>query len=266
MSSKITLKSPKEIEILKEGGLILASILEKLRTMLVPGAKGEDLDRKAKEMAKKYHAYCSFYQYEGFPAHICMSKNDEIVHGIPFEKKINEGDIVGIDAGIKYKGLFTDSAFTHFVPYKNEFEAIERQKEIDKKNRLIETTFLALKKTLNECRAGSRIGDIGFIVESLAKSRGYSVVKCLVGHGVGHAVHEDPMVPNYGKRGEGMRLNPGMVIAIEPMLNVGSEEAILDSRDQWTFRTSDGSLSAHFEWTVAITEKEPIILTPLDWV
>ena len=266
MGNKISLKTEKEIEILKEGGLILSEILQAIRKKLVPGTTGDELNEKVKEMAKKKGAFCSFNGFNGYPAHFCLSLNDEVVHGIPFGKVIREGDVVGVDMGIKYKGLFTDAAFTHFVPYVSKNEEKKRRKEIRNKKKLIDTTFLALKKTLDFCGAGFRVGDIGHAISSLATSQGFSVVKNLVGHGVGHAVHEDPMIPNFGEKGTGPRLNPGLVIAIEPMINVGEDEVYLNQSDNWTFKTKDSSLSAHFEWTVAITEQGPVIITPLEWI
>jgi len=254
-SNKITLKSASDIEQLRISGKILAEILETLSEMVKPGIVGDVLDKKAEKLARKYGATCSFRGFEGYPANICLSKNHEIVHGLPHGKIIEKGDIVGLDIGIKYKGFFTDSAVTKVIPDSN-----------PKKERLAATGFQCLKNTLEYCRPGYRLGDIGYAVQNLAESRGYSVVKKLVGHGVGFSVHEAPLVPNYGDKGKGMRLKPGMVLAIEPMLNEGGDDVALDSNDGWTFYTADGSMSAHFEWTVAITTGEPIILTPLDWV
>lgn len=260
--SKIVLKSTSEIENLKISGRILSDILRNLAKELKPGVTGDYLDQKAEKLAKKQGSVCSFKGFEGYQANICLSRNNEIVHGIPFGKVIESGDIVGLDLGIKYKGLFTDSAVTVVVSGKNNFAT----PEINQKKKLAKTTFRCLKNTLKFCKPGYRLGDIGNAVQTLAESRGYSVVKKLVGHGVGHAVHEAPLIPNYGKRGEGLRLKPGMVLAIEPMVNIGTDDILIDEEDGWTFYTADGSYSAHFEWTVAITNGEPIVLTPLDWV
>jgi methionyl aminopeptidase len=254
-SKKIRLKSPADIEQLKISGKILSGILQTLSEMLKPGIKGDLLDKKAEELAQKSGATCSFKGFEHYPAHICLSKNHEIVHGFPYGKIIEAGDVVGLDIGIKYKGFFTDAAITKVVSTDDQ-----------RKKRLATTAFQCLKSTLKYCRPGYRMGDIGNAVETLAESRGYSVVKKLVGHGVGFSVHEAPLVPNYGKAGEGIRLKPGMVLAIEPMLNEGTDDVVIDKNDGWTFFTADNTLSAHFEWTVAITTGEPIILTPLDWV
>jgi len=249
------LKSAADIEQLKISGKILSEILRTLSEMIKPGISGDILDKKAEKLAQKMGATCSFRGFEGYPANICLSRNQEIVHGFPHGKTIEKGDIVGLDIGIKYKGFFTDSAVTKVVASSDR-----------RKMRLAATTFQCLKNTLKYCRPGYRLGDIGQAVQTLAESRGYSVVKKLVGHGVGFSVHEAPLVPNCGEKGKGMRLKPGMVLAIEPMLNEGDDDVVLDNKDGWTFRTADGSLSAHFEWTVAITTGEPIVLTPLDWV
>lgn len=263
MSEKITLKSEKDLTILREGGQILIEVLQAIKEMLVPGASGTEIDEKVREMVKSKKAFCSFYGFSGYPAHFCLSLNDEVVHGLPFGKIIKEGDVVGVDMGIKYKGLFTDAAFTFLV----DSEKLENDsKDVRLKKSLIQTTLDSLKNTLNVCSPGFRVGDIGYLVEKTAKEKGFSVVKNLVGHGVGFAVHEDPIIPNFGQKGQGFRLSPGMVIAIEPMLNVGNDKVYLDSKTNWAFKTSDGSLSAHFEWTVAITKDGPEILTPLDWL
>jgi len=254
-SKKITLKSAADIEQLKISGRILSEILRTLSEMIRPGISGDALDRKAEELAQKNGATCSFKGFEGYPAHICLSRNHEVVHGIPFGKTLENGDLVGLDIGVKYKGHFTDSAVTKVVGSGTE-----------EKSKLADTAFQCLKNTLDFCKPGYRLGDIGHAVQSLAESRGYSVVRKLVGHGVGFGVHEAPLIPNYGRRGEGVRLKPGMVLAIEPMVNAGTDDVIMDEKDGWTFYTADGRLSAHFEWTVAITTAEPIVLTPLDWV
>lgn len=261
--TKIQLKSSSDISRLKESGLILSDILSKLTGMLAPDVKGDKIDAEAGRLAEHHGARCSFYKFEGYPAHICLSINNEVVHGFPFGKTLSNGDIVGLDLGIDHKGYFTDSAVTVVIPGSN---PAGWRSSYEEKQKLASTTFRCLKRTLKYCRPGYRLGDIGYAVQSLAEKRGYSVVKKLVGHGVGYSLHEEPLIPNYGKRGEGIRLKPGMVLAIEPMLNAGTDNVILDQKDGWTFRTADGFPSAHFEWTVAITEREPIVLTPLDWI
>ncbi|MFH1183326.1 MAG: type I methionyl aminopeptidase [Candidatus Moraniibacteriota bacterium] len=259
---KIKLKSPSDISRLKESGIILSDILSKLAQMLVTGASGDEINTKAHLLASQFGARCSFYKFEGYPAHVCLSVNNEVVHGFPFGKILREGDIVGLDMGIDFKGYFTDSAITAVIPCRDALRCVSTKE----KQKLAKTAFQCLKRTLKCCRPGYRLGDIGHAVQSLAEKRGFSVVKKLVGHGVGFGVHEAPLIPNYGASGEGIRLKPGMVLAIEPMLNAGTDDVVLDEKDGWTFRTADGAPSAHFEWTVAITNREPIVLTPLDWV
>ncbi|MBM3256015.1 MAG: type I methionyl aminopeptidase [Candidatus Moranbacteria bacterium] len=256
----IKLKSAREIQTLREGGKILSDILKQVAMAVKAGTRGEDLDEKAMKLAAENGAACSFYRFLGFPAHICLSLNDEVVHGLPFGKIIREGDLVSIDLGIKYKKLFTDSSVSFVVPGRN-----KSANSLSAKERLVRTTLSCLRKTLKYCRTGYRLGDIGFSIQKQAEEMGYSVVKKLVGHGVGYAVHENPFVPNYGSLGKGERLRPGMVLAIEPMINEGSEDVRLDQKNGWSYRTADGKLSAHFEWSVAITHKDPIVLTPLNW-
>ncbi len=258
--TKITLKSEQDLVYLAQGGKILANILQELTKLTKSGVKGSFLDQKAAEMAEKAGASCSFFNYEGYSAHLCLSTNDEVVHGLPFDKIIREDDLVSLDLGIKYKNLFTDSAVT-FLVSKNKLATKNLVK-----NKLINTTFACLKRSLKYCQTGYRLGDIGFAIQSLAEKEGFSVVKKLVGHGVGYAVHEDPYVPNYGQKNTGLRLKPGMVIAIEPMLNQGTDDVLLDKNNNWSYRTADQKLSAHFEWTVTITRNKPIVLTPLNWI
>jgi len=282
-SDKITLKSASDIEHLKTSGKILSAILKTLAEMLRPGLKGDTLNAEAENLAKKNNARCSFKGFEGYPANICLSRNNEVVHGFPFGKIIRKGDIVGLDLGIDYKGFFTDSAVTIVfadIDKAASLSVTDRNRmpsditgssriltcSYEEKQKLADTTLQCLKSTLKFCKPGYRLGDIGFAVQNLAESRGYSVVKKLVGHGVGYSVHEMPLIPNYGGKSEGLRLKPGMVLAIEPMVNVGTDDVMMDKKDGWTFYTADGSLSAHFEWTIAITSSEPIVLTPLDWI
>ncbi len=253
----VTIKTPEEIEILKEGGARLAFILNTLASMVKPGITTKELDDVARNLSYENGDQPSFlnYQPDGasrpYPASLCVSINDEVVHGIPNEhpRELKEGDIVGLDMGIVHKGLITDSAIT--VPVgKIDEEARE----------LLRVTKEALFKGINVARGGNKIGDIGFAIETFVKPYGFSHAEGLAGHGVGYRVHEDPYVPNTGKKGTGITLKPGMVIAIEPMLNLGTGNIKLD-QDGYTFRTRDGKRSAHFEHTIAITEGEPIILT-----
>lgn len=262
-SNKITLKTQSDIDNLIISGKILSETLRTLYGLMQPGMTGDFLNKKAEDLAARHGASCSFKGFEGYPANICLSRNNEIVHGIPFGKVLEAGDIVGLDLGINYKGFFTDSAATKVIPCKEKDCPVS---VINQKEKLARTTLKCLKSTLKFCKTGYRLGDIGHAVQVLAEKHGYSVVKKLVGHGVGFGVHEAPLVPNYGKPGEGVRLKPGMVLAIEPMVNTGTDDIVMDENDDWTFYTADGSISAHFEWTVAITQSEPIVLTPLNWV
>jgi methionyl aminopeptidase len=252
---KINLKSKSEINIMREGGKILSDILQLLASMVKPGTSGDELNELAEKEIKKHNAIPSFLNYkiykEGipFPSAICFSINDEIVHGFPFEKILKEGDIVGLDMGIKYNGLHSDSAIT-----------VGAGKISDKAEKLIKVTRESLYKGIEQVKAGNRLGDIGFAIQSYAEKNGFSVVRDLVGHGVGRSIHEAPEVPNFGKRSEGMKLCAGMTFAIEPMINEGNY-CIKCDKDLWTIRTQDGKLSAHFEHTVAVTNDGCEILT-----
>lgn len=255
----ISLKTKEEIEILREGGRRLAAVLLKLVEVSKPGVSSLELDRIAYEMMTKTGDKPSFLGYKGkhdkepYPASICVSVNDEVVHGEPTRNPriLKEGDIVSLDAGLIHKGLFLDSAITVGVG------------KIDKEaGKLLKVTRVSLEKGINAAKPGATTGDIGFAIEEYVKPYGYGIIRELAGHGVGYAVHEDPFIPNYGKRGQGVKLEPGMVIAIEPMLNEGNEKIYL-AEDGHTYKTKDGKRSAHFEHTVAITERGPEILTKL---
>jgi methionyl aminopeptidase len=254
----IIIKTPQEIEILREGGKRLATVLFKVKEIVKPGISTKDLDDYALKLIKDMGDEPAFLNYrpEGadspYPASLCVSVNNEVVHGIPSSKKIlQEGDIVSIDLGIKHKGLFTDMAMT--VPV-GEISAASVK--------LLKTTEQALNTGISAAIGGNRIGDISNAIESYVRPHKYGIVEVLSGHGVGRAIHEDPYVPNFGKAGVGAKLVPGMVIAIEPMLNNGTKNVTLD-KDGWTFRTADGKKSAHFEHTVLITDGEPEILTKI---
>jgi methionyl aminopeptidase len=258
----ITIKTPEEIEILREGGRHLASVIYKVKEMVKPGVSTWELDKYAEKLIRDLGDYPAFLNYrpEGaskpYPASLCISVNDEVVHGIPSKNKIlKEGDIVSLDLGLKHKGLFTDTAIT--VPV----GAISAGSQ-----KLLEITERALEVGIGSARAGNTTGDVGYAIEQFVRSQknnNYGIVEVLAGHGVGHAIHEDPFVPNFGRRGTGAKLLPGMVIAIEPMLNNGTKNVTIDD-DDWTFRTADHKNSAHFEHTVLITEDEPEILTKLE--
>ncbi len=243
---------------MREGGKILANMLYLVSQKIAPGVYGDELEEIALKEIKRHGVISSFLNYTlhkggiPYPSSICVSINDEIVHGFPFGKLIKDGDIVGIDAGIKHEGLHTDSAIT-----------VGAGKISGKANELMEVTRDALYRGIDEVRPGNRTGDIGFAIQSYVEKHGFSVVRDLVGHGVGRSIHEAPEVPNFGDKGEGLKLVPGMTFAIEPMINEGAYHIKCDD-DEWTIRTEDGKLSAHFEHTVAVTEKGCIILTKLD--
>jgi len=248
-----------EIEILREGGRRLAGVLDEVEKKVAPGVTTLQLNELAERLIRDGGDEPAFlgYRPEGtpsdYPATLCVSVNDEIVHGIPGCRVLKEGDIVGIDLGLKHKGLFVDSART--IPVG----------EVDQSSKdLIAVTEKALYAGIDAARGGGHIGDIGSAVEKVVEGTGFSIVEDLGGHGVGHNVHEDPFIPNYGKKGTGQKLVPGMVLALEPMLNEGSEDVTLSMEDNFTFSTMDGKRSAHFEHTILITDGAPEILTKVD--
>lgn len=255
----VIIKTKEEIEILREGGKHLATVLYAVKEIVKPGVSTKDLDLCAEKLIREFGDIPAFLNYrpEGantpYPASLCVSVNDEVVHGIPKKNRIlKEGDIVSLDLGVKHKGLFTDMALTVPVGSVNE-----------KNLKLLQITEQALQVGIDAARAGNTVGDIGYAIESFVRSQKngrYGIVEVLAGHGVGRAIHEDPFIPNFGKKGTGAKLVPGMVIALEPMLNNGTKNVTIDS-DQWTFRTADGQNSAHFEHTILITDSEPEILT-----
>ncbi len=249
----ITYKTPEEIQILREGGKILAQILQSVGAQVAPGVSAQELEDTAAALMQQYKVESLFKGFEGFPAVSCISVNEGLVHGIPKADMILvEGDIVSIDAGIRYKKLCVDSAIT--VPVG------KIKPEVQK---LLDVTRESLKYGIAAAKLGNTIGDIGHAVQSYVESQGkYGVIRGLVGHGVGHDLHEEPKVPNFGKAGTGMELQPGLVIAIEPMVSLGGYE-ITTADDGWTIKTADDSLSAHFEHSVAITTDGPVILTTL---
>ena len=233
---------------------ITAEILAALREKARPGVTTADLDREAERMIAKAGARSAFKNYRVgnavFPAVLCASVNDEIVHGIPSDARpLAEGDILGLDFGVEVDGYFADSAVTVAIG-----------KVDDESARLIAATEESMVRGIEEAREGARLGDIGSAVQEKAEAAGFTVVRDCVGHGLGRALHEDPQVPNFGKRGRGRTISTGMVLAIEPMVNAGSAAVKVD-RDGWTARTADGRRSAHFEHTVAVTKRGPEILT-----
>lgn len=248
-------KSRSEIELMRVAGQIVARVLNRLSDMVEPGITTLDLDREAERMIVGAGAYPTFKGYHGYPSSICASINDEVVHGIPSKRKLREGDIIGIDCGATYKGYVGDAAVT--VPIGKSIREDVRS--------LVAATERSLYAAIEKCQVGNRLGDVCHAVQAHVEPLGYSVVKNFCGHGVGRAMHEEPQVPNYGKPGTGPILREGLVIAIEPMINLGHEDVKVLS-DGWTVITLDGQPSAHFEHTVAITQEGPQILTMLDGV
>lgn len=248
----IVIKSKNEIAIMREAGLIVAQVLEQVQARVKPGVSTEDLDAFAYDFIVKHNAKPAFKGYRGFPASLCTSINNEVVHGIPNKKRVlKEGDIISIDVGAIRDGFVGDGAWTFPVGEVS-----------DVAKRLLETTEGALMAGIHQVRPGKYLEDVSGAVQDYAESRGFSVVREYVGHGIGRAMHEDPQIPNYRQGKRGPQLTPGMVLAIEPMVNQGSWET-RTLRDKWTVVTQDGKLSAHFEHTVAVTEGEPDILTRL---
>lgn len=246
----VSIKSAREIELMTEAGRILAIVHEEMEKALHPGMTTLEIDRIGEEVIRSYGCTPSFLNYNGYPASICVSVNDEIVHGIPTNKRIlKEGDIVGLDAGVIYKGYHSDAARTHGIG------------EISKEaSELIKITKESFFEGIKYAREGNHLFEISAAIGRYAEERGYGVVRDLCGHGIGTKLHEAPEIPNYGMGRKGMKLRAGMTLAIEPMINVGDYRVRwLD--DDWTVVTRDGSLSAHYENTVLITEGEPKLLT-----
>ncbi len=247
----IIIKSKKEVDIMKESAKILAETHEILKEAITPGISTLELDKIAEDNIRKYGAIPSFKGYGGFPNALCASVNDAVVHGIPNSIPLKEGDIVSLDIGAYYKGYHSDCAKTHAVGLISEED-----------RRLIKVTKESFYEGIKFAREGYRLSDISHAVQAHVEKNGYSVVRDLVGHGIGTELHEDPQIPNYGIPGKGPRLQEGMVLAIEPMVNMGTYR-VKTLSDDWTVVTLDGKKSAHYEHTIAITKDEPIILTKL---
>ena len=248
----IVLKSDREVAVMREGGRIVATVLEEIRDQLKPGQTTKQIDEIAERTVAKLGAVASFKGLYGFPASVCISVNEEIVHGIPSAKRVlKEGDIVSLDFGAFYQGLHADSAVTLGVGKVNE-EA----------RRLLVCCEKALERGIAQARPGRRLGDVSWAIQSYGEAKGYGIVRQYVGHGVGRELHEEPQVPNFGQPGRGVALRRGMTFAIEPMLNVGTHETETLG-DEWTVVTQDRKLSAHFEHTIAVTDGEPLVLTRL---
>lgn len=249
----ITIKTDREIELMREAGRITAQILDEMCRMASPGVTTWDLDAHAEKRCKELGVKPAFKGYSGFPGCVCISVNDEVVHGIPSKKRVlKDGDIVGLDFGVVKDGWYGDTARSVAVG------RISPETE-----KLLTVTQDALMRGIAEAKPGNRVFDIGYAIQNYVEGFGFSVVREFVGHGIGRALHEDPQVPNYGPKGKGMVLKAGMVIAIEPMINAGKPDVKV-LQDGWTAVTLDKSLSAHFEHTIAITENGPRILTSLD--
>lgn len=252
MSSSIPIKGGKEVDRMREAGKILAGILKELEKMIKAGITTKSIERDAETLMGKYNVQSAFKGYRGYPASICVSVNEEVIHGIPREDKVlEEGDIVSVDAGIIKEGYFVDSAYTYLVG--NAGAIVEH---------LVETTQAALSRGIAQFQVGNRLGDISSAIEQAVVKEGYSVVREFVGHGIGRSLHEEPAIPNFGNAHEGALLQEGMVFAIEPMVNEGVPAVtVLD--DGWTAVTADHKRSAHFEHTVALTRGGPRILTAM---
>jgi len=247
----ITIKSEEEIKIMREAGKILATVLKEIEKQVKPGITTRDLDRAAEALILSYGAKPAFKGHEGFPYSLCASVNENVVHGFPSDYVIKQGDIIGLDLGVLYKGYNSDMAVT--VPVGEvSFEA----------KRLINVTKKSLRLGIKKVRPGNTVGDIGNTIQRFVEGQGFGIVRILCGHGIGKGIHEDPQIPNFGKRGAGPELVEGMVICIEPMITAGDFN-LKKSADGYGFATKDGSLSAHFEHTIAVTKFGSKILTEL---
>lgn len=262
----IKIKTKEEISIIHEGGKILAAILKDLSKAVRPGVTTQDLDKLAQELVFKSGAKTAsanssgelkpaFLNYNGFPATLCTSLNDEIVHGVPSTRKLQKGDLLKLDMGVLYKGFYTDSAVTVLVG-----SGLSLDKKILLKKKLIRVTRESLEVGIKEARVGKTLGDVGSAIQKYVEKNGFNVIRDLVGHGIGRELHEKPEVPNYGQPESGPKLIEGMVIAIEPMVVTGDWKT-KEGSDGFVFQTQDGGLACHFEHTIAITEKGPLVLT-----
>jgi len=245
----IIIKSANEIQGIKDSSNILAETFEYIKDIIKEGMITKELDMEIENFIKKNSATPAFKGYRGFPASSCISINEVVIHGIPGNQRIKEGDLVGIDIGVQYHGFFSDAAYTFGI-----------ENLTEEANKLIETTKKALYNAIGQMKNNNRVGDISHVVQKTAENAGFNVVRDFVGHGVGKKLHEDPPVPNFGKSGVGPRLKSGMIIAVEPMINAGSYEVkVLD--DGWTVITCDGKPSVHFEHTILVTDKQAEVLT-----
>lgn len=250
----ITYKSAEEIELIRESSLLVGKTLAEVAKIIRPGITPLELDRRAEEFIRDSNAIPAFKGYGDFPNTLCISLNDVVVHGIPSSKALVDGDIVSVDCGVLKNGYYGDSAYTFEIGEVN--EAIKQ---------LLKVTKESLYKGIEKAIEGMRIGDVGYAVQEHAEKFGYGIVREMVGHGIGKNLHEKPEVPNYGKRGTGIKLSDGLVIAIEPMINLG-KAPIFQDKDGWTIRTKDGKVSAHFEHTVAVKKGKADILSSFEFV
>jgi methionyl aminopeptidase len=246
----IVRKSEREIELIAAAGRVAADTIAHVGRHLEPGVSTDELDRIAEEFIRSQGGIPTSKGYRGFPKAICISPNDMIVHGIPGEYRVSDGDLLTIDVGVTLDGYVADTAYTFAVG------DVSAEAE-----RLLEVAQAALAAGIEQAQVENRIGDVSAAIQRVVEEAGFAVVRALVGHGVGRAYHEDPQIPNYGTPGRGARLSSGMTLAIEPMITAGGVDIVVDD-DQWSVYTADGSLSAHFEHTVAVTEAGPRILTP----
>lgn len=250
----ITIKSKEEIEVMRENAILVSKTLALVGQHIAPGVTTKSLDTLAETFIRDHGASPAFLGYNGFPGTLCISVNEEIVHGFPSDYRLREGDIVSIDCGTKYKGFFGDSAYTFGVGQISEAAEL-----------LMRVTKESLYKGIEKAVAGNRIGDISYAVQSYVEPRGFSVVREMCGHGLGRKLHEGPDVPNYGHPGSGKKLQNGMVICIEPMINAGGRGTYFD-KNQWTLKTADNKYAAHYELTVAISESGPDVLSTYSYI
>jgi methionyl aminopeptidase len=248
----IPLKTAEDIKYIRESGLIVAGALDKLRKVIEPGIKTIELDRIAIDFFHAKKVESAFLGFRGFPKSICVSINNEVIHGIPCDRIIEKGDIVSLDIGVAKNGYYADAAVTVGVEEINEAAG-----------KLLNATRESLAKGIKKAVSGNRLGDISWTIQYYVEKSGFSIVRQFVGHGIGRQLHEEPQIPNFGSPGQGPKLKEGMVFAIEPMVNFGGYEVEV-SNDGWTAVTKDGSLSAHYEHTIAITNNGPVILTSLE--
>lgn len=250
----VHVKTDEEIQLIKESAQILGKAHGEVARLIRPGIKTSALDKVAEEYIRDNGGVPSFKNYNGFPATLCISVNEVVVHGFPGNYELKETDIITVDGGVYYKGFHSDSAYTYPL------EGTEKETLL-----LLERTYDSLFRGIEKARAGNRMGDVSHAIQSYVESFGYGVVRELVGHGIGKNLHEDPEVPNFGKQGKGVKLVPGMVFAIEPMINSGTKN-VVQEKDGWTIRTADRKPSAHFEHTVAVLEEKTEVLTTHQYI